>query len=443
MPSAAAAATVNTLVRPLLRLALALLHLLALLLALVPAFPPSSRRRPRLASPTADDATKPPPKHVQLLLVAPTDAGQSTAREAAVGRLVVESVARAVAWATAEGVTELSVFEPSGPSPSGPGLTEADPVGGPTDEPALLATFHVDLLPKLHGELVFRLTARPPTPPSSTPSSPPFPVDRRPLPRQSPSLEAARSHPSGWTDGWVTIECGRPAGEGSEDDVRGGSASGPSGSSVLLRPTSRTGSGGTKGTSASGSTSSGLRLRNPPSHSSDFVDDLADTQRTDRPQRPPLNVHLLTTQSSQPLLTELARNFAAEPNPAEIEVGSVTAALGRRLPFAHLDPDLLIIHRLEPYGVDDVAPNAPEARLSTKLSEGRSTQSSQRSTPADPGSRPAYWSPARLARRWVLSLARAAAVRASDQPGSMWLASGAESVRLYGIGVWGLRVTEI
>jgi hypothetical protein len=240
----------------------------------------------------------------------------------------------------------------------------------------------------------------------------------------------------------VTIECGRPAREGNEDGVRGGSASGPSGSSVLLQPTSRIGSGGTKGTSASGSASSGLRLRDPPSHSS-AADPLADTQRTDRPQRPPLNVHLLTTQSSQPLLTELARDFAAEPNPAEIEVGSVTAALGRRLPFAYLDPNLLIIHRLDPCGVDDVAPNAPESRLSTKLSEGRSTQSSRRSTPADPGSRPAYWSPARLARRWVSSLARAAAVRASDQPGSMWLASGAESVRLYGIGVWGLRVTEI
>lgn len=114
MPPAAA---IDNIVRPLLRLALGLLHLLALVLALVPAFSLSLRSRPRSStssSSAAGKSDKPPPKHVQLLIVAPSSTGSSAVREAAVGQLVVESIARAVAWATAEGVTELSVFEPSG-----------------------------------------------------------------------------------------------------------------------------------------------------------------------------------------------------------------------------------------------------------------------------------------------------------------------------------------
>ena len=116
MPPAAA---IDALIRPLLWLALGLLHLLALVLALVPAFPPRRRRSsPSSSSSAAASAsTKPPPRHVQLLLIAPSaSARTSDARNAAVDRLLVESVARAVDWATAEGVTELSVFEPSGQS---------------------------------------------------------------------------------------------------------------------------------------------------------------------------------------------------------------------------------------------------------------------------------------------------------------------------------------
>lgn len=296
------------------------------------------------------------------------------------------------------------------------------------DKSVSILSVLVDLLPKLQSELIFRLTARPPTPPSSTPSSPPFPVDRRPLRETASSspVDTERSHLPPWVDGYVTIECGRWTGEDDEDNAMHTPASVPAGRSVMEEPNA----------SRSSLTTETVRHRAP--HPS--TNATGNTTATKRPTRRPLQVHLLTTQSGQPLLTQIARSFATEPIRSEVDVASVTAAVGRRLPFAHLDPDLLLIHRLEPYDTGDLE----SAHSSRYLSTGLLPDCSDRTlAPADPGSRPAYWSPTRLARRWALSLVRAAAVCASDRPVLTWLGGGAESVRLFGIGVWGLRVTEI
>lgn len=286
-----------------------------------------------------------------------------------------------------------------------------------------------DALKRAYPELAFRLANRPPTPPLSAPGSPrpsrvlpPTPTPalvagaaaavQRGSERQALPLKEADVDDGEWgEDGWRTVVCSARVG----------------GAGALL-PDDDDDKGMRRRASALTATTPAAAIL--------AADVDADDGRRRR-SASAVTLHLLTTPTGVSALTRVARDLAlappspppppataAEASPGEPKpsVRTLSALLAQKSPFDQPEPDLLVVHSLPP---------------SLSSSSSLPSHSARTGPPPGPGSRPPYWSPSRAVHRWARE-----AQRGGWGPAWASVARG-DSVGLYGVGGWPLRVTEI